>query len=81
MHAMLRHSDVTRRLTVPVSAGLLTDTSAYFNALTAYRQGDVEPVVQQFAYASFRAVGAESGWGSALPIPWPRQPCSSRRQG
>lgn len=57
VHAMLRHSDVTRRLTVPVSAGLLTDTTAYFNALTAYRAGDVEPIVQQFAQASFRAVG------------------------
>ena len=56
VHAMLRHSDVTRRLTVPVSAGLLTDTAAYFAALTAYRQGDVEPIVQQFANASFRAV-------------------------
>jgi Fic family protein len=57
VHAMLRHADVTRRLTVPVSAGLLTDTTAYFSALTAYRAGDVEPIVQQFAQASFRAVG------------------------
>lgn len=57
VHAMLRHSEVTRRLTVPVSAGLLTDTSAYFGALTAYREGDIEPIVQQFANASFRAVG------------------------
>jgi len=56
VHAMLRHSGVTRRLTVPVSAGLLTDTSAYFTALTAYREGDVEPIVQQLAQASFRAV-------------------------
>ncbi|WGX99218.1 Fic family protein [Nocardioides sp. L-11A] len=57
VHAMLRRSDVTRRLTVPVSAGLLTDTAAYFDALTAYRDGDVEPIVQQFVSASFRAVG------------------------
>lgn len=57
VHAMLRHADVTRRLTVPVSAGLLTDTAAYFAALTAYRAGDVEPIVRQFAQASFRAVG------------------------
>ena len=39
VHAMLRHSGVTRTLTVPVSAGLLTDTSAYFRALTDYREG------------------------------------------
>lgn len=57
VHAMLRHSDVTRRLTVPVSAGLLTDTSAYFHALTDYRNGDIEPIVRQFINASFRAVG------------------------
>lgn len=56
VHAMLRRADVTRRLTVPVSAGLLTDTAAYFDALTAYRDGDVAPIVRQFAAASFRAV-------------------------
>lgn len=56
VHAMLRHTDVTRRLTVPVSAGLLTDTSAYFRALTDYRDGDVEPIIRQFSNASFRAV-------------------------
>lgn len=56
VHAMLRHADVTHRLTVPVSAGLLTDTSAYFQALTAYRNGDVEPIVEQFVNASFRAI-------------------------
>ena len=43
VHAMLRHSGVTRTLTVPVSAGLLTDTSAYFQALTDYREGSLEP--------------------------------------
>lgn len=57
VHAMLRRSDVTRRMTVPVSAGLLTDTAAYFRALTAYRDGDVEPIVRQFVNASFHAVG------------------------
>jgi Fic family protein len=57
VHAMLRHSDVTRRLTVPVSAGLLTDTSAYFRALTDYREGRIEPIIRQFINASFLAVG------------------------
>lgn len=56
VHAMLRHSGVTRTLTVPVSAGLLTDTSAYFRALTDYRDGYAEPIVQQFVTASFRAI-------------------------
>lgn len=57
VHAMLRHSGVTRRLTVPVSAGLLTDTSAYFDALTDYREGYVETIIRQFINASFRAIG------------------------
>jgi len=57
VHAMLRHSGVTRTLTVPVSAGLLTDTSAYFRALTDYREGYLETIVLQFINASFRAIG------------------------
>ncbi|GAA1547403.1 Fic family protein [Nocardioides humi] len=56
VHAMLRHSGVTRTLIIPVSAGLLTDTSAYFHALTDYREGYVETIVRQFVNASFRAL-------------------------
>lgn len=56
VHAMLRRAGVTRTLTVPVSAGLLTDISGYFGALTAYREGYVEPIVHQFVNASFRAI-------------------------
>lgn len=56
VHAMLRHSGVTRTLTVPVSAGLLTDTSSYFEALTDYREGYVETIIRQFINASFRAI-------------------------
>jgi Fic family protein len=56
VHAMLRHSGVTRTLTVPVSAGLLTDTSGYFQALTDYREGYVETIIRQFINASFRAI-------------------------
>ncbi|TDW81002.1 Fic family protein [Kribbella sp. VKM Ac-2566] len=57
VHAMLRRSGVTRRLTVPVSAGLLTDTDAYFAALGSYRDGDPVPIITQFGRASFAAVG------------------------
>lgn len=56
VHAMLRHSGVTRTLTVPVSAGLLTDTSAYFQALTNYREGYVETIIRAFINATFRAI-------------------------
>ncbi len=56
VHAMLRHAGITRRVTVPVSAGLLTDTDGYFDALTAYRAGDLAPIVARFAAASFDAI-------------------------
>ena len=43
-------------MTVPVSAGLLTDTDAYFDSLTAYRAGEPTTIVELIADASFRAV-------------------------
>lgn len=54
--SMLRHRGVTRNVSVPVSAGLLADVEGYHEALTAYRAGEVEPIVNQFANASLRAV-------------------------
>jgi Fic family protein len=56
LHAMLRNKKLTRNVTVPVSAGLLTDTRAYFDALTSYRAGDPAAMVQQLADASFAAI-------------------------
>ena len=56
LHAMLRNKRLTRNVTVPVSAGLLTNTSAYFDALTAYRLGDPAPMVIRLADAAFAAV-------------------------
>jgi len=40
-----------------VSAGLLADVDGYHRALTAYRHGDVSPIVMAFADAAQRAVG------------------------
>ena len=57
VHAMLKAGGATTRATVPVSAGLLTDTGSYFEALTAYRNGDPSPIVARFADASFAAIG------------------------
>lgn len=54
--SMLRHHGVTRSVAVPVSAGLLADVEGYHAALTAYRSGDVEPIVSAFAHAASRAV-------------------------
>lgn len=56
VHALLKRSRATTRLTVPVSAGLLVDTESYFDALTAYRQGDAAPIVERFSAAAFAAV-------------------------
>ncbi|MBT0769525.1 Fic family protein [Kineosporia sp. J2-2] len=56
VHVMLKQAGATRRLTVPVSAGLLVDPPAYFAALTAYRDGDAAPIVERFTEAAFAAV-------------------------
>lgn len=56
VHAMLKHGNATTRTTVPVSAGLLSDTSTYFDALTAYRGGDPNPVVTRFNEAAIAAI-------------------------
>lgn len=54
---MLRGHGLTRSVTVPLSAGLLTDTGTYFDALTAYREGQVTPIVSRLADAAFAAIG------------------------
>jgi len=56
VHAMLRSRGLTRNVTVPVSAGLLTNTQAYFDALTTYRAGDPNDIVTRMAEASFAAI-------------------------
>lgn len=54
--ALLRRRGVTTAMTAPLSSGLLTDTEAYFNALGAYRAGDIVPIVTLFADAAESAV-------------------------
>ena len=77
VHGMLRHGRATTRTTVPISAGLLTDTSTYFTALTAYRAGDPNPIVARFTDATFAAIdnsrvlaatlkGIDERWHAAL---------------
>jgi Fic family protein len=56
IHAMLRGHGLTRNVTIPVSAGLLTDTAGYFDTLTAYRKGDPTSIVARLADASFAAI-------------------------
>lgn len=55
IHSLLRGRGLTRNVTVPVSAGLLTDTAGYFDALTAYRDGEVAPIVTRLGEAAHEA--------------------------
>ncbi|GAA3204445.1 Fic family protein [Microbacterium terregens] len=77
--ALLRFRGVTRNVAVPVSAGLLADVEGYHRALTAYREGDVSPIVTSFADAALRAVGntrtlvaeldeIRAGWNNRLAV-------------
>lgn len=50
--SMLRNLGVTRHTTIPVSAGLLVNTESYFDALSAYREGDAGPIIARFSEAS-----------------------------
>ncbi|MHA3685426.1 Fic family protein [Leucobacter sp. HY1908] len=56
LHSMLRHGGLTRNVTVPVSAGLLSDTDRYFRALTSYREGDPSPIILAFVDAVFAGI-------------------------
>ena len=56
IHSMLRHGGITRNVTVPVSAGLLQDTSRYFGALTSYRSGDLNAIVEAVSEAALAAI-------------------------
>lgn len=55
LHMMLRESGLTRGSTIPVSAGLLHETDAYFAALTAYREGNIEPIIERVSEATIFA--------------------------
>jgi Fic family protein len=56
VHAILRNKGLTNQTTVPFSAGLLTDTRAYFDALAAYRDGNIVPIAAMLATAAIRAI-------------------------
>jgi Fic family protein len=56
VQAMLRHARVTTNITVPVSAGLLHDVKDYYDALTAYRRGELRPIITAFTRAASYAV-------------------------
>lgn len=55
IQARLRNRRLTPQITVPVSAGLLTNTDAYFGALGSYREGDPSLIVERLSEASLLA--------------------------
>lgn len=77
IHSLLRSKGVIRHVTVPVSAGLLTDSDRYFLALDAYRTGQTNPIIMVLADAVFAATanarqllsdldGILTGWQTQL---------------
>lgn len=52
LHSVLLHAGAIRHVTVPISAGLLAVRDEYFAALTAYRSGDLEPILRCVAGAA-----------------------------
>jgi Fic family protein len=56
VQAMLRQGRVTTNIAVPVSAGLVHDVRDYYNALTAYRRGELRPIITAFTRAASYAV-------------------------
>lgn len=57
VHSLFRSRGIAASNALPLSAGLLTATNRYFDALGSYRNGDAGPIVYEFAEAArFAAV-------------------------
>lgn len=79
IHSMLRHDNLTRTVTVPVSAGLLSETDRYFQSLTAYREGEPSLIVELGALATLKAI--ENGRQLASEMDTVRNDWAARLQG
>lgn len=55
VHLVLHDKGLTTHATVPVSGGLLVAKRRYFDALTAYRDGNAGPILTVFAHAALHA--------------------------
>ncbi|MBP6151208.1 MAG: Fic family protein, partial [Candidatus Microthrix sp.] len=53
---MLRSAGLTRRSSIPLSAGVLTESTRSFDALNRYREGDVDPIIGTFVDATFHSL-------------------------
>src|SRR5690625_1441319 len=61
VHAILRGKNLLSHTTAPVSAGLLRETNAYFEALGTYRAGNARPILERFASPARFAASSGSG--------------------
>jgi Fic family protein len=79
VHSLLRSKRTTRNVTIPVSAGLLTNLDSYFDALTEYRRGQPEPIVRLVAESSFASIAngralasdlrsVRAAWGERIQV-------------
>jgi len=76
INSSLRRRGVTSQAVVPLAAALVARRDAYFDALDAYRAGDVEPIVGQVARAceiSARESRTTAVRLDALPGTWSAQ--------
>lgn len=56
LHRMLSRDEILLHTTLPISAGLLHDVEDYMQALAAYHDGEIEPIVERVASALELAV-------------------------
>ncbi|NEA32832.1 Fic family protein [Streptomyces sp. SID13031] len=81
INAVLRRRGATRQVVVPLASALVARRDAYFGLLTAYRAGQVEPLVLAFSTAA--TVAAKESQVTArrivkMPEDW-RQAVGARR--
>ncbi|PPG02736.1 cell filamentation protein Fic [Pseudoclavibacter sp. RFBI5] len=60
-HTILRSTGQTQHVIVPVGVGLRARQQAYIDALTAYRVGDIDPIVTVHAEATAEAIWRRRG--------------------
>ena len=58
VHTLLKGKGLITTTTAPLSAGLLKRTSAYFDALTSFREGEAAPLVSCFVEAALFAASS-----------------------
>jgi Fic family protein len=52
IQAVLRRRGITRAVVVPLASALVADQAGYFEMLTAYRSGDIAPIVEGITTAT-----------------------------